>query len=115
MSKEKDDKKVGGIGGATKAKGVQRTREVEETEGVKGAEGVGGVKNVAGVGRPDGVKAISIQQRERLMNLVQEEAAKLAAAGMIPKSQRAVVEQAVKMVIDAAMIDGEDDAPKGKK
>ena len=115
MSKEKDDKKVGGIGGATKAKGVQRTREVEETEGVKGAEGVSGIKNVAGIGRTDGVKALSIQQRDRLMNLVQEEAAKLAASGMIPKSQRAIVEQAVKMVIDAAMIDSDEGGSKNRK
>jgi hypothetical protein len=37
------------------------------------------------------------------MSIVSEEAAKLAAQGVIPASQREIVEQAVKMVIDASL------------
>jgi hypothetical protein len=46
------------------------------------------------------------------MTLVSEEAEKLAKQGIIPKSQREVVEQAVKMVIDASLIEGDKDPKK---
>ena len=105
MTNDKDSKKVGKIGSATKAKGVERAKEIEKAESVKGAEGVGSVLGVGGVGGTGAAKPLSLDQRERLMNLVAEEAAKLAAAGIIPKSQKAIVENAVKMVIDAAMVD----------
>jgi hypothetical protein len=48
--------------------------------------------------------------------MVAEEAQKLAAQGIIPKNQREVVEKAVQMVIDAALLDNSDsDTPKGGK
>jgi hypothetical protein len=47
--------------------------------------------------------------------MVSQEAEKLAAQGIIPKSQREVVEKAVQMVIDAALVEAaEEDANKKK-
>jgi hypothetical protein len=43
------------------------------------------------------------------MSIVSEEAAKLAAQGVIPQNQREIVEQAVKMVIDASLEETSDD------
>ncbi len=108
MGKNKDDKKVGGVGSSGSTKGVKGTESVSQVERVKGA---GSVKRVSGVGRVGGagpLGAITLEQRDRLMALVSEEAEKLAAQGVIPKSQREVVEQAVKMVIDASLIEASD-------
>jgi hypothetical protein len=44
--------------------------------------------------------------------MVTEEAEKLAAQGLIPKSQRAVVEQAVKMIIDSTLLESSGDKDK---
>jgi uncharacterized membrane protein YheB (UPF0754 family) len=41
--------------------------------------------------------------------MVSQEAEKLAAQGLIPKNQREVVEKAVQMVIDAALVEKSDD------
>ena len=43
------------------------------------------------------------------MGIVTEEAAKLAAQGVIPNSQCEIVEQAVKMVIDATLIESSEE------
>lgn len=106
MGKNKDDKKVGAVGSSGSTKGVKGTESVSEVDKVKGA---GSVKGVTGVGRVGGTGAlgsITLEQRDRLMSLVSEEAEKLAAQGVIPKGQREIVEQAVKMVIDASLIEG---------
>ena len=109
MTKKKDDKKIGAVGSSQSTKGVKATENVSEVDKVKGAASVPGVSRVSGAG-PLG--AITLEQRERLMTLVSEEAEKLAAQGVIPKSQREIVEQAVKMVIDASLIEGGNDQKK---
>lgn len=113
MGKNKDDKKVGAVGSSGSTKGVKGTESVSEIEKVKGATSVKGVSRVSRVGGAGALGAITLEQRDKLMSLVSEEAEKLAAQGVIPKSQRAIVEQAVKMVIDASLIESAE-PPKKK-
>jgi len=105
MTKKPEDKKVGTVGKAPRAKGVSETQAVGEVDGVEKTSSVGGVKGVSGVGKTGSVSALSFANRDKLMNLVAEEAERLSKTGAIPKSQKAIVERAVKMVIDAALID----------
>jgi hypothetical protein len=111
MANKDDDKKIGAIGSSGSTKGVKATESLSEIDKVKGASGVQGVTGVSGVGKAGAIGSISIEQREKLMTIVAEEAQKLAAQGIISKSQREVVEQAVKMAIDASLIE----AQEGKK
>jgi hypothetical protein len=67
------------------------------------------VSGISGVGGTQGIGKISLEQRDKYMGMITEEAAKLAAEGVIPKSQKEIVEQAVKMVIDASLIESGDD------
>ena len=97
MVKKKDDKKIGAIRSSQSTKGVKATESVR---------GVSGVSRVSGTGA---LGAITLEQRDKLLSLVSEEAEKLTAQGVIPKSQREVVEQAVKMVIDASLIEASND------
>jgi hypothetical protein len=48
---------------------------------------------------------MSFEQRERLMAIVSQETEKLASQGAIPKSQKELVEAAVKMAIDGSLVD----------
>ena len=112
MTKKKDDKKIGAVGSSQSTKGVKATENVSEVDKVKGAASVRGVSGVSRVSGTGPLGAITLEQRERLMTLVSEEAEKLAAQGVIPKSQREIVEQAVKMVIDASLIEGGNDQKK---
>lgn len=103
------DKKVGKVGASDSTKGVKKTEAVSDVDKVKATSAVGRVAGVTGVGAAGAIGRITLEQREKLMGIVSEEAAKLAAQGVIPASQREIVEQAVKMVIDASLEESADD------
>ena len=105
MSNKKDDKGIQGIRGSGATKGVKATSSVSEVDKVQAANAIRGVSGVSGVKGTSGVSSISFEQRDKLLSMVTEEAEKLAAQGFIPKNQRDVVEQAVRMIIDSALID----------
>jgi hypothetical protein len=111
MTKGKDDKdkKVGKIGASDSTKGVTSTEAVSDVDKVKATSAVGRVTAVSGVGAAGAIGRITLDQRDRLMSIVSEEAAKLAAQGVIPPNQREIVEQAVKMVIDASLEEASDE------
>lgn len=116
MSRKKDTDGIKGVSASDATKGVKATHSVSEVEKVKGASAVKGVSGVSGVKQASGVGSIRFEQREKLFSMIAEEAQKLAAQGIIPKNQREVVEKAVQMVIDAALLDHQDDdGHKNKK
>lgn len=104
-----DDIKIKKVGETKSTNKVKSTEAVSDVEKVKGASAVSRVAGVSGVGAAAGVGRITLETRDKLMSMVTEEAAKLAAQGIIPKGQREVVEQAVRMVIEASLADGGDD------
>jgi hypothetical protein len=103
------DKKVGKVGASDSTKGVKKTDAVTDVDKVKATSAVGKVTGVSGVGAAGAIGRITLEQRDKLMGIVSEEAAKLAAQGVIPASQREIVEQAVKMVIDASLEEAAED------
>ncbi len=116
MTGKNDD--INGVGKVSKTgatKGVKATEAVSEVERIKGTEAIKGVSGVSRVQASTGVTGIRFEQREKLLSMVSQEAEKLAAQGLIPKSQRDVVEKAVQMVIDAALVDKADEQPGKKK
>lgn len=115
MADKKDSgDNVGKVSRTGATKGVKATEAVSEVERVKGAEAIKGVSAVSRVSAASGVTGIRFEQREKLLSMISQEAEKLAAQGIIPKSQREVVEKAVQMVIDAALVDSPDDSNKKK-
>jgi uncharacterized protein (UPF0254 family) len=106
------EKKVDKVGASDATKRVKSTEAVSEVDKVKGTYAVSKVSAVSGVGAASGIGKISLEQREKYMGMITEEAAKLTAEGVIPKSQKEVVEQAVKMFIDASLIESGDDPKK---
>jgi len=116
MADKKDDKDtIGRVTRTGATKGVKATEAVSEVERVKGADAVKGVTAVSGVRGTTGVTGIRFEQREKLLSMVSQEAEKLAAQGIIPKNQREVIEKAVQMVIDAALVENSDTDPAKKK
>jgi hypothetical protein len=116
MTRKKDSDSIKRISGTGSTKGVQRTEGVSEVEKVEKTAGVKKVSGVSKVSEASKVSAIRFEQRYKLFSMISEEAQKLAAQGIIPNSQREVVEKAVQMVIDAALLDESADSPgKNKK
>lgn len=112
MSSKDDDKKIGGVTSSGSTKGVKATDSVSEVGKVKEAAAVKGVAGVHGVGKAGALGSISYEQRAKLMTIVTEETERLIAQGVIPKNQRDVVEQAVKMVIDASLLEPSEESKK---
>jgi hypothetical protein len=110
MARKKDNDGIKRITGTGSTKGVQRTEGVSEVDKIEKTSGIQKVSETSKV------SAIRLEQRDKLFSMISEEAQKLAAQGIIPKSQREVVEKAVQMVIDAALIDESAENPgKNKK
>lgn len=112
MSNSSDQsKKVKGVG---KSRNVEATKAVDELDSVKG---VTGISRVRGVGDVKAATQVTAANREKLLSLVEEETAKLAKSGMIPASQKNVVELAVKLAIEGSLLEekvAEGTAGKGK-
>jgi hypothetical protein len=102
--KHKD--KIGKINRSNSTSGVKAVSEIDR---IKAAQAIKGVTAVSGVRAAGNVNGISFEQRDKLLRMVSEESAKLAAQGVIPAAQREVVEKAVQMVIDATLIEPTDE------
>ena len=104
-----NDKKIGKVTSTTRSKEISKTHSIDEVEKVKETTRVSEVDRISRVGKSGGVGNITFAQREKLMRIISEEATKLAKQGAIPKSQKEVVEKAVQMAIDAALLESGED------
>jgi hypothetical protein len=105
-----DPKKIRGV---SRNKGVDATKAVGEVEGTEQVSGIKGISRIRGVGNVSNVARVTLGNKERLLALVTEETNKLSKSGMIPASQRSVIEKAVKMVLEASI--AEESQKKGAK
>lgn len=106
MSKKKD--KIGKVGKSDQLKGVQKTENVSEVEQVKKTSGVSGVgRTLEGTRRP--TRTMTVAEREKLFGMIQEEAEKLFKDSGLPAAQREVIENAVKIAVDSALVDDSDE------
>lgn len=118
MTKEIDGKKsrIGEVRGATRPEGVQKTGAVSEVERAQKTAPVSGVRPVGAAAGIRTAAAITAARRAQIFELIHEEADKLFANKTLPPEHRQIVEQAVKMTIDAAIgPDAEEDKNKPGK
>ena len=105
MTKKIGDKKIGGVQSTTETRGVGATSGVEGVGGVKSITGIGGVGSTSRVGRRRTTKILSAADREHLFKMINEEAEKLFGASGMSSGERTVLADAVKMSIDAGIVD----------
>jgi hypothetical protein len=104
-------KKVGGpkppvIGGSApiqpaKIEGTHKVQTVQQVESTAAKTGVARAR------RP--TRPMTAEEREHLFKLLNEEADKLFGKDGLPESKRAEVEGAVKMALDASVVEIEDE------
>lgn len=115
MSKKGDDGKIGGIKGPKGTTSVESTDAVGNVGGVKATSSVGAIGRAGSIGQRRGTRTMTLQEREELFKMINEEADKMfKQSGMPPEKQRLVAD-AVKMAVDSGLIDDEDDEEDGKK
>ena len=108
MTKKIGDKKVSGVSSTSEAAGVQGTQGVTGISGIRPTTGIRGVGAAAGAGRRRATRLMTSAERDQLLNLINEEADKLASEGIIPKHQKEAVSKAVRMAVDTGIVDDED-------
>ena len=111
MTKKKGDKKIGGVKSAKVTTGIEGTQQVGEVSKVKKAAQVSAVKGAGAVKGARVDNQLSSADRDQIFDMIGEEAEKLFGKS----KQREVVENAVKMAIDAGIIDEEEESSNSGK
>ena len=114
MTKKIGDKKLGGIKGATEAQGIDSTKAIGNIGAVKPTTGVGGVKGAGAIGKRRTTRIMTMEERQQLLNMINEEAEKIFSAGILPESKKDVVTQAVRMAVDASIAGPEEEEDEKK-
>ena len=104
--------RIGGIRSATSTSGIQKTGAISTVEETKKAAAVSGIRAAGAASGLRATRAISMAERAQLFEMIAEEADKLFSGKNIPPQHKQVVEQAVKMTIDAAALLEEEEKKK---
>ena len=91
--------------GTTAASAVKGTEQVEQTKQVSGVDQVGTVKARQGIARTRAAtRPMTQEEREHLMQLVDEEAEKMLANANIPEARKRTITESVKMTLSAGWL-----------
>lgn len=104
MSKSGKNDSVGGVGSLRSSERVKSTENVEQVKGVESASSVSGVGRVGGSSPRRATRVMSLEEREKLFAMIEEEAEKLLGSAKIPASKRQLVTDAVKMAVDTGLM-----------
>ncbi len=108
MVKKIGDKKVGKINPTDVAKEIERAHSVSEVAPVKATKGVQSVSGLSGLSKRGATRVMSLAEREELLRLVSEEAERMFPKGTLPQDKREIIEGAVKMALDSALVEEKD-------
>lgn len=120
MSRKNDDGSIGGVKGSdrvTKSTGIESTETVDKIKNVGATAGIGAVKGAGSIDRRKPTRTMTYAERQELFRMIDEEATSMLKNGVLSPQKKALVEQAVKMAVDAALVDEEDEggSDAGKK
>ena len=114
MTKKIGDKKLGRVSSTLHTTEIEGTEAISRVTSVQPTSGVGAVKGAEAVGKRRTARAMTIEEREQLLQMVQEETDKVLSTGILPPQKKEVVAQAVKMAVDASLLTEEELEEKKK-
>ena len=114
MVKDKDGK-IGGVRRTGTSQGIEKTEGVSEVSKTQKAKGVGKVKGSTASGSDRSTRVMTMAERQALFNMIEEEADKLFGKSGLSSEQKQVVQEAVKMAVDAAIVDDEDSSESSQE
>lgn len=104
MANDNDDKKIGKVQKSTTLKEIQKAQTIDSVRKTGAVTGVSGADS----SKRGPTRVMSIEERDALLNMVTEEAEKMFGKSKISSEQREAIEEAVKITIDASIVDEED-------
>ena len=102
-----DDKKNKGVSGVSRTGKVSPADRVKDIERVQTAGAVKSVEKSGGIRGRKATRELTSKERDYLHQLVNEEAEKLFGSE-VDEEQKKIIGDAVKMAIDASIIDDEE-------
>ncbi len=110
MSNDKDNKrgKIGGISGTGSSKGIEKASNIGHVDQVKKTDAIAGTGAIGGVSNRKPTTLMTAADRQRLFSMIDEEAEKLLGQSGLSPEHRKAVQDAVKMAVDAATVDEEE-------
>ncbi len=114
-SKKGNDKKVGAVQATRPGSEIERTEGVGSVGSIQPTSGIMGTRGVGGVAKRRPTRVMTNEDREQLLKMVTEEAERLFGKNTnIPAERREIIEEAVKMTIEASLTEAET-SPKKKR
>ena len=105
-------KKIGGVKRGGAADQIRKSEAIVGAGQVKKTSGVGAVTGTGAGGKRRPTRLMTLKEREKYFDMVKEEADKLFANSDLSDEQREVIEEAVKMAVDASLVDDEEEEKK---
>ena len=116
MVDKKDPDKIDKVESTKGAQKIQDTKEVGEVAKVAGASSIASIGKAGEIGKRRATRIMTLEEREQIFKIVQEEAHKMFGNSGIPKEKQEMLEDAVKMAIDSGLLEAdEEDSPDKKK
>jgi len=104
---KKDRSKIGGIKSTRGSSEVEKTSSVDESSKVKKVTRVGGISRAGSVQNRKQTKVMTTAERDKLFRIINEEAEKMFGSDSVIKEKKEIVATAVKMAVDAGLLDEE--------
>ena len=116
MVRKIGDKKVDKVDPTNTGSRIEDTEAVSGISSIEGPsviEGTGRVGRIMGRRRP--TRTMTMEEREQLFRIINEEADKMFQSGGIPSEHREIVKDAVKMAVDSGLLTADEDDTDEKK
>lgn len=115
MTKKIGKKSVKGVNSTDQTKVIDDTATVSGVNSVKPTSGISPVERASTTKASRLTRTMTLAEREYLFNLINEEAGKMVNSGELSEKRRDIVTGAVKMAIDSALLDDEEQQRPIKK
>jgi len=113
-SKKGSDKKIGAVQATRPGSEIERTEGVGSVGTVQPTSGIMGTRGVGSATKRRPTRVMTNEDREQLLKMVTEEAERLFGKNSaMPAERREIIEEAVKMTIEASL--SEEETPKKKR
>ena len=106
--KKVGDKKIKSVESTSATKSVERPEAVGGITSIRPTQNVGGVSGVSGTGKRRPTRAMSLEEREELFQIIQEEGTKLFGKSGMSKEKQTMLEKAVKSAVDSGLLPKDD-------
>ena len=114
MSRKEKDKNstVSGVTGTTGAKSIEHLSAVSHVEKTEKTSAISAIKGIDSSVKTHSIGEITSANKEKIFQMLHEEADKLFKTTKITEKKRNVIEKAVQMAIDSAVVDEKESKAK---